>query len=268
MKKTATHKARKWLLLLAIAATIPMQTTCSGQNAQSLFILDVLALSQRQQCAVQPGQSAQQIRFAGIMDLMLTNTYWLFPRFRNMMQPINSITGETTESPEAETNWLSVQTAKVFVDMGEFSPTSKDSDHTKQIATKYILEGVYYYVAEGLAPNTEGVVGMPAIGADLGNVFDEKIYELVHGTSAVESPGIWITAFVTLEAQTLDRWVVHSNEFAFPIQLCYGCLIRYTNPESITNTPCIPGQDDAIDCPLCPLIANHPEDCPTCPARL
>ena len=183
----------------------------------------------------------------------------------NMLEPLNQITGEGGSNLSPETHVLSIQGATVFVDMGEFSPVGTDTDKTKRIATMYMIDGVHSFVPAGAEPGEEGIAAVQVIRPDLGNVLQGKMRTLAT-SSGVTYPSVWVTAYVTLEAQTQDRFVIHSNEFAFPIQLCWGCLVMPIFEENPQDTPCHIGQDEAIPCALCtvPGIADYPEACPTC----
>jgi hypothetical protein len=80
---------------------------------------------------------------------------------------------------------------------------------------------------------------------------------------------------------TLGGDSIESNEFGFPIDVCYGCLISFSsadiNPNfkspncigtssssaSATSVPCTVGQDFAVDCNSCSTPACRPnEDAP------
>ncbi len=244
---------------------LPSLMSCAKENPQALFIYDNMAMTRQTQCQIRPGQSAQAIRPYGVLDLAITNQYWMYPRFKNMMESLTQVTGESGANLSAETHVISIQGAKVFVDMGEFSPVGADTNKVKETATQYMLDGVHSFVAAGAKPGEEGVVAVQVIPPALGNILDTKMQALVN-KSGVRSPAVWVTVYVTLEAQTLDRYVIHSNEFAFPIQLCWGCLVSPFFEESPAEWPCYPGQDEAIPCAACsmPTFANHPEACPPC----
>jgi hypothetical protein len=75
---------------------------------------------------------------------------------------------------------------------------------------------------------------------------------------------------------TLGGDSVESNEFGFPIDVCYGCLITFSstdvNPNfkfpncvgtsstttTATSVPCIVGQDFPVDCTQCSTAACRP----------
>ena len=260
MKKLLNPWRAAALAVLLVA--VPGVVTCDHASPEALFVFDDMAMTVQSQCSVRPGQSAQVIRPYGVLDLLQTNQYWMFPRFRNMLQPINTLTGEGPTTPENEVHYMSVQRAKVFVNLGEFQPAKGDKASVTTLATKYQIDGVESFVAAGVGPLTEGVVGVQVIPPELGNLFDTKMQALIKTTV---SPAVWVTVYVSLYAETQDQHVFRSNEFSFPIQLCWGCLVSGFCNESVTSVPCIPGQDGSIEPSLCPFIADHPEACsPKC----
>jgi len=127
MKKTGFSGS--FAAVAVLIASLPMLITCEVENPRALFVYDAMAVSSRTQCVIQPGQRAQAVLPFGIMDVMITNNYFLFPRFRNMMQKTLSITGEGIESGQVETNYLSIGGAKVWVDLGQLGD---DMDITDQ----------------------------------------------------------------------------------------------------------------------------------------
>lgn len=258
------------LAALVLAAAAPALVTCRAPGGESLLIIDGLALTSQTQCTLRPGQGAQSIRPYGVIDLLLTNTYWLYPHFRNMMQPLSQINGETAKSPQAEVHYITVQGAKVYLDSGELAsaglkgitPLDAGVSGTalaNDAATldKYLVDGVHEYVAAGAGPSVDGAVAVQVITPELGFILQKRMADLItRKTNPVQSPGIWVTTFVTLEGYTQDGNKVTSNEFAFPILTCWGCLVKHNNPVSSQDLPCIIGQDDGLDCPLCPALGD------------
>jgi hypothetical protein len=83
-----------------------------------------------------------------------------------------------------------------------------------------------------------------------------------------------LVAYVSFFGKTLAGESVKSDEFSFPIDVCNGCLITFSNnpaypipncvgvagdaaPPSSPGVPCFAGQDVPVDCSLC-------QDVPLC----
>jgi hypothetical protein len=246
----------KILVMAMLLGTMPMLVTCEAQNPMALMIFDAMALTPKQQCQIQPGQRAQAIIPYGILDVLLTNRYYLFPRFKNVMVPLSSITGEGSGSLQSETNILSVAGAKVWIDLGALTPALGDADYN--IITPYILDGVQNTVAESVEPDQEGTVAVEVIKPEVGNFLGE----MLRATDAPLKAALDVNVYVLLQAETQSGEVVYSNEFAFPIKVCYGCLVIPTVATEANEMPCNYGQDFAIIPVWCPPLAIWPEDCP------
>jgi hypothetical protein len=84
--------------------------------------------------------------------------------------------------------------------------------------------------------------------------------------------------YVRFFGHTLGGDSVESNEFGFPVDVCYGCLITFSsmdiNPNfkspncvgtssstaTATSVPCIIGQDFTVDCTNCSTPACRPNE--------
>jgi hypothetical protein len=69
-----------------------------------------------------------------------------------------------------------------------------------------------------------------------------------------------LVSYVRFFGQTLGGQHVESDEFEYPVDICYGCLVfsttagcspAGTSSSQQVNMPCILGQDQGIDCRLC-----------------
>lgn len=258
--KTRLLKPWRIAALATLLAAVPGIVTCDHSSAGALFLFDAMAMDAQTQCMIRPGQTAQSIRPFGTLDLVITNQYWMFPRFRNMMEELTTITGEGPTSPETETHYMSVQRAMVFVDWGpDLAPTNAE----RGLAQKYFVDGVESFVTAGVAPQTEGAVAVQVIPPELGNTFAKKLKAI--SDKGVQSPAVWVTIYISLYAQTQDQNVIRSNEMSFPIRLCYGCLVLPICGTAIDALPCHIGQDEPISPDWCPWLANNPGDCePKC----
>jgi hypothetical protein len=244
---------------LAVAASCVLGS-CPAEQAQELEILDMIALTPQLTCQLRPDQGEAVIRPYGILDLAFTNEYWLFPRMKNMMPTMATQTGEGPANLVYETNTITVQTAHVLADLGEFyEPGLSDDD---DIFDVYTVDGMDSVVATSIDPNASGAVAIQAIPPQLGNELAGKLGTYVFGPykgagTPTPAPAIWITLYVQVTGETQDRWPIHSNVYAFPVQVCWGCLLQMITNEcagtvGATEYPCKPGQDDFIDNNYCP----------------
>lgn len=260
MKKLIRH-ARTAAMTVVSVALLAGLVSCPSENPQSLFILDMMAMTVQQQCVVRPGQATQIVRMNGTLDLAITNRYFLFARFRNLLPELQAITGEGTNSLLGEeTNIVTVTGASVQVDLTQFGG---EAVKVKTIAQNYLDIPFHTLVFATAEPETDGVAMIEAIPSDLGNFLAEQMRGYAQ---LYENPGVWTSVTLQLEAVTQDDWLIHSNTVTFPLQLCWGCLIRpITNdpgaPPESSALPCLPGQDDAVDNTFCPLVAIYKDVC-------
>lgn len=251
MKKTAF--IARFAAMAVLVGCLPMLVTCEVENPRALFVYDIMAVTPRQDCVIQPGQRAQQVMSMGIMDVMITNSYYMYPRFKNMMQKSLTLIGESATSLQTEVNYLSIVGAKVWVDMGE-----ANNDLTADQYQRWVVDGVQNTASAGVEPEQEGAVGVEAIKSELGNLLGAKLNKVKD-----QHMGLDINIYVMLQAENQAGEVIYSNEIPFPVKVCYGCLISPNASTEITEMPCRPGQDDSIPWVICPGIAIYKEDCPT-----
>jgi len=239
-------------------------TSCPKEQPQALLIQNMMAMSQQTQCMLRPGGGggAQFIRMNGVLDIGITNQYWLFPMFKNMLPTLKEATGlQPSNLAPTETNYINVYKAHVHVNVGGLFDLKELDGKDRATFEEVLSRGFTLDVAGSAGPNEVSAVSVQAIPPWLGNIIDKYVSRY-----AASKPGIWMTLYVKLEGRTQDRWVIYSNEFSFPVLVCYGCLVRYvtndpTTPPSASSVPCLPGQDDPVDNNFCPYVANHPDVC-------
>lgn len=255
--KTRRHPA----LAVAALLCVPL-VSCPKENPQEILILDAAAITRQSQCMVRIGAAPQFIWLNGVLDLAITNHYWLFPHFKNMLPPIQEVAEESVANLyPRETHYVNVHKAYVHVNLGAFYGVSLNAQEQAYVVS-IREDGFEVPVALGIEPGGDGTVAVEVIPTELGNLLRKKILTY----PGASSPGIWITVVVQLEGRTQDLWSVHSNEFEFPVKLCYGCLIRPTTnnpnePPVSANIPCFPGQDEGVDDTFCLLVALDKDAC-------
>ncbi len=253
------NRPARWAVI-AILAFAPL-LSCPKESPQEILILDAAAVTRQTQCMVRTGAAPQFIWLNGVLDLAITNHYWLFPHFKNLLPTIQEVSEESvTGLYPRETHYVNIHKAYVHVNLGAFYSVLGTSE--QQYVEFLRVDGLEVPVALGIEPGAEGTVAVEVIPTDLGNLLRKKVLAY----PGASHPGIWITVVVQLEGRTQDLWSVHSNEFEFPIKVCYGCLIRpTTNDPSATptagNIPCFPGQDEGVDDLLCRLVALDKDAC-------
>lgn len=276
MRTLLQYSKRSSLALLSILSGLWL--SCASENPMALMILDNALVGRDQSCMIKTGQTAQAILTHGTMDVTLTNRYTMYPHFRNVMPTIQQLTGETEKSLISETNTLNIRGAYVRLDLGIMCPVydeyydicceptpdgyCDEKPYTKgnQDLAPYITEGFFSPAAATVKPNEESVIKIDVVPPELGNKIFERLLKYAQ-SSKTSYPALWITAYVQLEAKTQDNWTIRSNVFAYPIQVCFGCLlIQKSNDSDPNNIPCHPGQDFPISSEVCYWYGIHAND--------
>lgn len=240
--------------------------SCPVEQPQVLLVLDNMALMAQSQCMIRPGGGgAQSIRPFGILDLALTNAYWMFPRIRNMMDAYSAVSGVSSSSLlPAETHAINIVGATVNYEIDDVLWKNMSTSQQKNFYFKYQAEGLTFTTSATVLPSEEGVAAVQVIPPELGTLLGVVMQNMVNAGNTY--PGVWMTVRLKLIGVTQDRTKVYSNEMPYPVLLCWGCLVRKVCdpnlPPQAGQMPCLVGQDEAIDnCALCPAVALHPEVC-------
>lgn len=127
--------------------------------------------------------------------------------------------------------------------------------------------------------------GQPGYGTYQVLILDDAVTQSVRtqGTAAVGSGktagSLRVMAYIKFFGHTLGGIRVETNEFQFPIDVCYGCLVQFpqgvssnlpgdpqpncknsgTGGSTSAASPCVLGQDQPIDCRIC--VDTHKDVC-------
>lgn len=278
-------------LMLTMMVSMTGLLSCPGEQPQSLLIIDAMAMTPQQQCSIRPtgggggdevsAGGGQVIRPYGVLDLAFTNVYWLFPRYLNLLPSLQSITGEgPTSLTPLETNYLSVYKALTKVEISKefvttdsewmgtagFPDNQPEFEFWSNLLNTYQNNWVQSIVASSASPASEGTVAVQVVKPELGNHMADRMDSWIKGDVAgVEQPGYWLTTKIMLKGLTQDMKEITSNQFWFPIEICWCCLcLCDTNVPDIpgsTEVPCVPGQDDGVPVTLWGMMADDPTCC-------
>jgi len=250
MKKIHLSKIK----FLAAVAMAGLFVSCPIHNPGSLVFLETMAMTRQNQCTIQAKGGSQYIRPFGILDLALTNHYFLFPHLHNNMPSSLTINKSSAENLDVESNYMNILGADVKLDIP--MDIYKDKNVNKSVLYPAMTDGFFTGASGGILPDSEAMTAIelipPAIGKELKKAFQAKI-----NADGCSAPSADIYAYVTIDGVTITGNKVRSNSYMFPLKLCWGCLVRYIsdNPKSIVpqgaSTPCLPGQDEAVSNVLC-----------------
>lgn len=235
--------------LLGIGVGVIIMAACKSDDS-TLFVQDVLA-----QQLVTPGQQClytadptQATISSGVLDTALRSEYDATFLVGNQAVPeVNS------QQLATETDIITIAGAIVRI---TDSDGNQLADYTRlAAATVYPSSGG----VPGYAPITVTILDSGTVGGDA------QLQSIIHNP-----PGntYRLVTYVQFFGQTTGGTSVKSDTFEFPIDVCYTCLIGYTNDPAYTTPncagssastassstlpePCIPGQDDGISCTQC-----------------
>ncbi len=249
---------RYWGHLIAV---VGIAVSAAGLNAacahddSTIFIRYVLQppVASGNGCLYSSDPSQPYIS-SGTLDIAFTTSYYAEFLVGNQMTPRGSV-----ESNRTETSRVILQGAIVRV---------------TDAATGAELRPAFTVSAGGSVDPASG--GTPQYTPFGVVIFDSQAAAAV---SIPQGGRTRALTYVKVFGHTLGGQRVESNEFQFPIDICRGCLVTFpqgvsspllpqpncantgasTGGSTSTGLPCIFGQDQLIDCRLCP--PGHTDVC-------
>jgi hypothetical protein len=220
-----------------------------ADNDQSIFVRMVMAPPQNRQNGqcVYTNDPTQPRRSQGSLDVGLSSTY------ESMLLVGSQLVARgQTNTTRAEPNHVHLNGAVVRV----------TDANGKQISE---------FTALGAGDVDPGANNSPAYGLIQLPIIDAQTSAKIQGGLTQGGPAKLVVANVKVFGKTLGGVDLETGEFAFPIQVCLGCLIDFpaaaddpakpgadcllpaTGTTSGTNTqaPCNLGQDEVVSCLYC-----------------
>ncbi len=213
----------------------------------------------------------------GTLDIMLTNKYVMFPTIQSQLQSSKNVkieaaagggTGDFRDTLN-EGNAITLSGATV-------------SFTTPPNVTFALPQNVFIPVSGTIFPGSATTTALEVLSVDIGNVV-RRAPEFFDANEEAFKRRSVVTVLVTVkfDGTTTSGTDVSSNEFTFPMDICAGCLLIHPpgtlfidDDNSLTcdvskapaeegvggatldfDTPCILGQDTAVDCRLCRTLA-------------
>ena len=222
-----------------------MTPACKHDDS-SLFVQSVLAPQ-----LVSPGQACdftsdptQAALPSGILDVALRTEYDpVFLLGNQMVAEVNS------QQLQTETSIITVRGAVVRV-----------TDISNHQLTAFTTDG-----STTVYPSTGSTPGYAPISV---TAIDQAT--AIAATAGLASGAtVRLITYTKFFGNTLGGDSIESDEFEFPVDLCFGCLITFAedNPALMVQpncalaaaaatvsslpSPCSPGQDEAVDCSQC-----------------
>lgn len=219
--------------------------SCAHDDS-SLFVRQVLApqggSSGGDSCSYK-GDPSQPFLASGVVDVGFLASYRPVVLVGNQLSPT-----QKTDSFRTETSRVSLQGATV-------SLTDTQGNELTSFST----------LASGFVDPAAGT--QPGWGITEVTLIDPKTIDGLRTQIPAGGTKKLVARFKVF-GQTLGGQSVETNEAQFPIDVCFGCLVfrpadaacDATADLGSVRTPCVFGQDQAIDCRLCrgnPLCAQE-----------
>ena len=252
----------KWWLPILLSCTVfgGIQG-CAEQEAQVYFIAGNQAVDEKSNCELQGGGGAIAFRPYGYLDLSIADSYVLVPLIESGIPETEEVTGKGPKELMADNSTILIRGAIVNY---EVDPIIEAEILARTGAT--LPSDKFIHSAVSVESSKSALAAVEVVTSDVGQLLRQA--QLIMG-EAYQSAQMLVR--VTLEGQLQDGTIVYSNEFVYPITICNRCLIYYpvkdctnleTEPEVVA--PCFPGQDDAVDCRLCYILATNQNDAEKC----
>jgi hypothetical protein len=241
-----TLRSTRWTQGALLAATLALgAVACTPmEGAASLWVHGVIAITQQEQCVARA--DARNMRMKGTLDTWMTNQYVIYLQVENYLLSTRNSFGELY----GENHNIQMLGAHLSYQY----PDGLDP------ATVTALSGSHFVPATGDAvPENKGIAFFNGVIPEVGNA--------LAADSKIRKAGVGIVLHARIEGRLGDGTVVRSNEYAFPIDICFGCLYQRVaidctdlSDSNDMRPPCIPGQDEGVDCRLATLWNWDPSE--------
>mgnify|MGYP006928160522 FL=1 len=249
--------------LLLLVGTAAQLTGCTHENPLSLELEGNLAMIRLPgagagvtgQCLP---QGETQFRPTGVFDLMVTNRYEFFPRIENKLPETQAISGMGPESLRLDASTVTVEGAAMTLELDTTSPGPLKVTGALKWRTSWYTP----FVAQIEAGQFVGSA-FTLIPSDVGQLMKKQFGDFADRRTARQQAVVK----VRLIGRMADGTTVESNTIAYPVDLCWGCLVSL--PVSIPGVgvdpalqylacssksigaftpPCMPGNDEYLPC--------------------
>lgn len=254
MKRVLMH-CMAWVPLVACA--IAVVSACAHDDS-SIFVQNVIyptPATQGQACIFSPNPT-QTFLSQGVLDTAFRQEYNPEYLLANQL-----VTRANPQQLRTETSTMNIEGGIVRI---------TDTSGAQLASYTTLTSGTVY-------PSTGGIPGYAVVGATA--VDQATVQSVLSSKGALLRSGgtTTVVSYIKFFGHTLGGQYLESNEFEFPVVLCYGCLVTFSaldiNEQCSLNNggapnclgsstsggissaavlnPCVMGQDTPIDCNLC-----------------
>jgi hypothetical protein len=225
-------------------------TSACAHDDSTIFVRMVIAppASQGGGVCLYTADPSQPMINGGVLDVLLRSSYQPVFLVGNQMTP-----QENPDNDRTETSRVNLQGAIVRV---------TDVNGTD-------LRPAFTRSAAGTVDPAAG--GTPSYSAFSVEILDSSVTDGLKAQLKGSRGSVRVMSYVKVFGHTLGGLRVESNEFQYPIDVCYGCLVIFpagvdsnlpgfpqpncantgTGSATTASQPCVLGQDNDVDCRLC-----------------
>ncbi len=240
----------------ALALGIGGTLTACAENTPEIYVVANQVFTDT--CEV-PSVGGTTFRTRGTLDLFIGSSYLAIPRVENTLVESESAGFNTSaggsrdglSGTDWEANHINLQRAVVKFD----APDALGVPVPRQLEVE---------ISGAISPGEAATVAIQAITPSIGQTLANSVLLRENRTS------LTINLRIKFYGQTVTGRDVDSNEFVYPVELCYGCLVdippeaidptypiqpncRAATSPAAENRACVEGQDEAVDCRyICP----------------
>ncbi len=218
----------------ALSAGMALTSACAHDDS-SMFVYDVLApqLVSGGSACLYTADPTQAFISSGTLDLALRDSYNAEYLVANQLVQ------------EGNANQLMTETSRINVQGAIVRITDANGNQIK----------TYSRLSAGtIQPSVGSTPGYAPFNVT--TVDHDTATGLVGQTMGGST--VRVVTYVRFYGRTLGGQYIESNEFEFPVDVCYGCLVGVSAMDlsgmagsQTLPLPCFPGQDYVIDCSQC-----------------
>jgi hypothetical protein len=262
---------KRWILGPLLVLSGLAMTGCAD-DTPGLFIRGNTLLTT--DCEVNATGATRDFRSLGTLDLFIAQNYVMAPLIESTLVESETVSfgstggGQGLTGTDWEANSVSLTHAEIKYDVPEAIGIE-------------LLNGVTLPLSGAVGPGDFVGISIEPIGESVGRILARSQFLRTSSTS------IPMNLRITFHGRTVAGRKVESNEFVYPINLCYQCLLGtpasvidsgyFIQPncrnrvigeeeETLLSSPfstdaCFPGQDEVVDCRIvCPSLAGTETD--------
>lgn len=239
------------------AVIAAMASPACVEYPQSIVVLKVVRPKPNEEggCTVDAGDNGL---VNGTLDVLVAQSYSASLAVRNELRSSKDLAKARSEAGNV---YLLGATVRLTLASGE--ALTSDPGLDGRAGNEFRTEGSGFLEPGALSSITVNLLDGAAV-CQIARRVEERVNNL---KVRPQDQSVQVIAFARVQAQTLGGLTIESQEFQFPINVCWGCLANVTLAGNVCSAPaaaagddkpiCNPGQDASITCDKCKSISDY-----------